>query len=329
LLCFEICNLLTRFLDTFFKVELLLRVCGGRSVLEKGVELLPPDGQRLRLWNDDVFGQRDRILGRRHRHRLNERRQFINVLVPTVVSGRRHERTYTIERTLSVVALTEDDGEASVLEEGIAEVETHAAAFGDFQGFVEVGAGAGDVVLDAAFDRSGGLLAAAGADHSISIFSIPDGKRRQHIEQHADWVMDIAFSKDGKRLASASRDRSSRVYNVSDGSLLATYYGHNTAVYAAGFGSDGGLVLSGGADKSIHVWDPKEGKKKDGMRGFGDEIYGLIVTDEFVFSCSADKLVRQHALKGHKLVREFNTRVLLRAALRRLNARLMDLEALV
>ena len=162
-----------------------------------------------------------------------------------------------------------------------------------------------DVVLDVAFDRTGKLMAAGGADHSISIFSVPDGKRLQHIEQHADWVMDVAFSDDGKRLASASRDRSARVYDVSDGSLLATYYGHNTSVYAAGFKPDGGLILSGGSDKSIHVWDPKDGKKKDAMSGFGDEIYAIHATDEFVFSCSADKVVRQHAIKGHKLVREF------------------------
>jgi len=126
------------------------------------------------------------------------------------------------------------------------------------------------------------------------------------IQQHADWVMSIAWSRDGAHLASASRDRTARIYAATNGDLETSYTAHQGPVLAVAFSEDGQRVFSAGRDKKIHLWDAKEGKADGEIGGFEDDIFKLVVYEKSIFSCSADKTIRQHAMDKKELVRTFS-----------------------
>jgi mono/diheme cytochrome c family protein len=162
-----------------------------------------------------------------------------------------------------------------------------------------------DVMLAVCSSPDGARLAAGGADNTIHLYEVASGKELLAIQQHADWVMALAFNHDGTQLASASRDRTARVYDTKTGNLETTYTEHNAPVLAAAFSEDGKLVYSAGRDRKIHAWNAKDGKKAGEMTGFDEDVYRLLVRDGSIFTCSADKNVRQHTVSDRKLARTF------------------------
>lgn len=157
-----------------------------------------------------------------------------------------------------------------------------------------------DVAFDVQFDPQGKKLAAAAADRSVRVFDVASGKQEQLIEDHADWVMAVAWSPDGKRLASASRDKTSKVFDVASGDSLTTFPGHNEPVLGVTFSADGKQVYTAAADKRVRIWNPDDGKEAANITGWGGEIYELLIADDRLMSCSADKTARVHQLKDRK-----------------------------
>ncbi len=174
---------------------------------------------------------------------------------------------------------------------------------------VKVVFSAADLVLDVQFSTDGKTLAAAGADGSIRLFNFPAATKKLQIDNHADWVNAVAFSPDGSLLASASRDKSAKVFDAVSGEILTTYNGHGVGVFGAVFSADGKSVFTAGQDRKIHVWlahdaaqsrKQSDAKKQAEITGFGKEAYRLARGDGSLFSCSADGLIREHALSDRK-----------------------------
>ena len=159
---------------------------------------------------------------------------------------------------------------------------------------------AADAMFALCLNTNGTRLAAGGADNAIRIFSLASGKQELVIEQHADWVMSLAFSPDGSHVASASRDKSARVFDSKTGELETSYFGHGDAVFAVAFSADGKQICSAGRDKKIHLWQPGDAKKNSEIGGFEGEVLRLVLEDNQLFSCSADKIVRHHRLTEKK-----------------------------
>lgn len=164
-----------------------------------------------------------------------------------------------------------------------------------------------DVMLTLSFSTDGRRLAAGGADNAIHIYDTTTGQEKMLIQQHADWVMGVAFNHDGTQLASASRDRSARIYDSQTGELETTYAGHGAPVFGVAFAADNKSVVTCGRDQKIQLWEVKDAKKIAEVSGFDSDVFQVIATREHLFSCSADRTVRQHTNdKKCELVRVFS-----------------------
>ncbi len=179
----------------------------------------------------------------------------------------------------------------------------------------------GDLILGVAFSPDGQMLASAGADRTLRVYQVADGKELCRVRQHADFVTGVAFNRDSTSVAGCSRDRMVKVFEPRTGKLQATYVGHPNKVFAIAFDTDSNRICSAGEERRIHVWNPREVAAADGtaaqmedrfkkelpakhIPGFDKEIVALSVQGGSVYS-AVGASVRQHDLTSLKLIREF------------------------
>ncbi len=103
--------------------------------------------------------------------------------------------------------------------------------------------------------RGGPILASAGADRKILLWSMPAGTVKATLQGHTGLIRALAMSSDGKTLASAGDDHAIHVWDVEGGKLLRKLEGHTDWVMALAFSSDGKQLASGGYDQMIRIWD--------------------------------------------------------------------------
>ncbi|WP_250280556.1 nSTAND1 domain-containing NTPase, partial [Frankia sp. CiP1_Cm_nod2] len=120
------------------------------------------------------------------------------------------------------------------------------------------------VMQTAAVTGDGRLMAAAGADRTIRLWSLADVGRPvplgEPLSGHTDTVFSVAFSPDGRTLASGGADRAVRLWDVTDpGRPLSlgplADGGPTNTVYSVVFSPDGRTLAAGGADNVIRLWD--------------------------------------------------------------------------
>jgi WD40 repeat protein len=63
-------------------------------------------------------------------------------------------------------------------------------------------------------------VAVGGADKSVRILNIADGKELVKFDNHSDWVFRTTFTLDGKRLLTGSRDRAMKLISIENGQFI-------------------------------------------------------------------------------------------------------------
>ena len=104
-----------------------------------------------------------------------------------------------------------------------------------------------------AYCPAGGILASAGDDHVVRLWSY-SGRELVALRRHTDKVEKLCFSPHGHLLASAGGDGSVVVWSVYGGDVLREFNGHRGRVNALEFSPDGKQLLSGGSDGSVRLW---------------------------------------------------------------------------
>ena len=114
----------------------------------------------------------------------------------------------------------------------------------------------------AAISPDGKILAAAGADHTVSLWNIADPDRPiplgKPLTGPASTVYSVAFSPDGLILAAGSADDTVRLWNLADPlapRALATLRGPAGYVESVAFSPSGRVLAAGSADKTVRLWN--------------------------------------------------------------------------
>jgi WD40 repeat protein/uncharacterized caspase-like protein len=105
------------------------------------------------------------------------------------------------------------------------------------------------------YSPDGKLIAAAGWDKNIKLWSAQTGQLINTLKGDQDGVNSIAFSPDGKLLISGGEDKTIKIWNiVEQPKLITTLTGHTDSIKAVTVSPDGELIASAGYDKTIRLW---------------------------------------------------------------------------
>ena len=87
-----------------------------------------------------------------------------------------------------------------------------------------------DTLFGAALSSDGKELSFGGADNTVRVVTVPEGKEVMRLENHSDWVLATAFSTDGKNVLSTGRDQAIKLSLVEGGSFVDDINTHITAI---------------------------------------------------------------------------------------------------
>jgi WD40 repeat protein len=178
-------------------------------------------------------------------------------------------------------------------------------------------------VVQVAFHPNGTLLATAGADGTVKMWSTEDGRKILDRLVHQDSaVIDLAFSPDGSRLATAAFDGTAKVWRVSaalnartagSGGLeeLYTLIGHTTGVYGIAFTPDGSRLATASEDGTAKIWDTAHGQELLTVTVQPQGLLDIAITPDgkYLAAAGRDGALRLFALSTAELVSLGQTRV--------------------
>jgi Tol biopolymer transport system component len=159
--------------------------------------------------------------------------------------------------------------------------------------FLSLDAHAADV-NGLAFRPDGGMLATAGDDREVRLWTVPSG-RLSGLLRHPERVYGVAFSPDGKQLATGCDDGRVRLWSVgSHGSPTQTLTGHTSFVRHVAFSPDGRTLVSASGDRQVHLWALPEGRRGKPLVGHAHTVWGVAFSPDgqLVATASQDKTAR-------------------------------------
>ncbi len=121
------------------------------------------------------------------------------------------------------------------------------------------------VVRAVQYSPDGNLLATAGDDGVVRVWTNATWQLRHALTKHTGPVQALAFSPDGAWLATGGSDGQAIVWQVARGTVVRTVSGHRTPVLAVGFSADGKRLMSASADR-VQVVDTASGKLVSGYK---------------------------------------------------------------
>ncbi|MBL8145679.1 MAG: hypothetical protein JNL34_04765, partial [Anaerolineae bacterium] len=118
-------------------------------------------------------------------------------------------------------------------------------------------------VMAVAFSPDGKLLAAAGDNRSVRLWSVLTGEEEVGLRGQAGDVSSLSFDNGTYQLVLGSGDGRVRLWNLDGGTSLSQYQSHDAPVLSVARQPDGFLVVSGAADGSVRVYDMLRGDERE------------------------------------------------------------------
>ena len=111
------------------------------------------------------------------------------------------------------------------------------------------------VVSSVCLHPTGQLIAAAGDDHLVRLWSVREFKLVRQWSAHTDWVRSIAFSPTGTELATSGNDGRVLLWDITTGTFLRTLAEHERPVAMLRYSPDGRLMATIGFADKLRVYE--------------------------------------------------------------------------
>ena len=145
---------------------------------------------------------------------------------------------------------------------------------------------------------AGDVVATAGYDRTIRLWSLRSGELVAEMPGHNGAVFDLAFSPDGTLLASASADETVKLWNVATATRVDTFSQPEGEVTAVAFSGEGRSVVAGSADNRVRRWslggtaDRPDNRLELTRFVHEESVTALDVTGELLVTASSDGTVK-------------------------------------
>jgi WD40 repeat protein len=159
-------------------------------------------------------------------------------------------------------------------------------------------------VAAVAFAPSGRLLASAGQDRTVRLWTPSGQPYLKPLAAHTNELSGVAISPDDELLAAGGEDGLIRLWQLPSGRALRSLAGHDAAVYGVAFSPDGRLLASASEDGTIRLWDTQSLRPHGApLKGHGDVVYRLAFSPNgrLLASASWDGTVRMWTVPSGKL----------------------------
>ncbi|MBI5545652.1 MAG: protein kinase, partial [Deltaproteobacteria bacterium] len=125
-----------------------------------------------------------------------------------------------------------------------------------------------------AVSASGRLLASAGLDRDVLVWSLPARRLVAKIEGHEGGVASVIFSLDGKQLWILGNDRTVRVWHADrdEEEAVFTLEEGQPRGFGARFDESGAALLAIGRNETVELWDPASGERVGLVGGHDGQI---------------------------------------------------------
>ncbi|MCW2792100.1 MAG: repeat, subgroup [Nocardioides sp.] len=131
-------------------------------------------------------------------------------------------------------------------------------------------------ITTVAFGPGGDLLASAGHDGTVRLWSVADGATRGVLRTASDAPDQLSFSPDGERLAVAGPDAPTEVWDIPSGDRVGTLGAEPQG--AVSFSPDGRLIATAtrdaGSDTGVRLWDAASLRED---RAFPDPVHAFLL----------------------------------------------------
>ncbi|KAJ7553797.1 hypothetical protein O6H91_06G113500 [Diphasiastrum complanatum] len=181
-------------------------------------------------------------------------------------------------------------------------------------GTVQIAWHGSEPVLSLDFHPPSGLLATAGADHDIKMWSLhqaagenatPSAKFEANLSYHSAAVNAVRFSPSGEELASGADGGELLLWrpNNNDGSITwkvtKTLRFHPRDILDLEWSSDGSLLVSGSVDNSCIIWDVARGLPQQILTDHLHYVQGVAwdPAGQYLASVSGDRTCRIYSKK--------------------------------
>ncbi len=163
------------------------------------------------------------------------------------------------------------------------------------------------VVASVAPSPDGRMLASAGADGTIRLWSVRTHRQLgQPLTGHAGNVHSVAFSPDGRMLASTGADATVRLWDVRTHRQLRSLAGHVGTVWEVAFSGAGDVLASAGDDGTVRLWDVASGRPVATLAGHRGTVFGVAFSPDgnILASAGDDTTIRLWDVRTHRQLRE-------------------------